>query len=737
MRTTEPTAKAPSTATGHSATLRALLRAKGSGAPALRHLRLTLAVTSASLLAAASLSATPAAAAEPCPNESIRALQVYAPPLPDCRAYEQASLNKNEVDAAGEVNAVQAAPSPSPLGEAGVVFFSLTPFAGAEGSKAGDQLQLSLRSAGAWATGSLMPPNYSRRNETFIRGWTRDLARTIVVSGEPVLAAGALAGPFVSNAYVRDNATNTYQLLAPDVPQNGPVRLVDASRDDSRILFESTSPLATTNVPPAGEANLYEWNEARPVGERVSLAGVLPGNVAPEAGSVGGPPHSENSGSEPVYTQNTISADGSRLFFTDSGTGVLYLREPEAERTFQLSAASAVWQASTPDGNYAFYTEAAELYRFNVRRFTESEEPEPAALAEAREQLTSGAEGLAGVLGVSNDGAYAYLVAPGVLAANKREHENANHELLVEEAEPGRNNLYQWHEGSLVFIAQDNQSHDWRPSFDWSRNEGPAGGERSSRLTPDGGTLMFSDAEAAGFDLYRAGLPVSARNPVCVTCDAGAAATSPAELTVPDRSLVARPSTDNYNAFLTHNLSDDGGRLFFETDEALLPEDVNGRRDVYEWEREGEGSCTAAAATFSPRSGGCLYLISTGQSPIESYFGDASANGDDVFFFTTQQLLASDRDGNVDVYDARVGGGILSQSLPPSPPCLEADACRAPAGAPPVFAAPSSASLSGSGNLPALRCRRGSRLRHGRCVKPKPHRKHNRHRAGYQRRGRR
>jgi hypothetical protein len=685
--------------------------------------------------------------AEGCPNEQIRALQAYAPGLPDCRAYEQASLNKNGVDAAGEVNAVQAAPSPTPFGEAGVMFFSIVPFAGAEGSKAGEQTQLGLRSAGAWATESLMPPNISRRNLTIVNGWTRDLSRTIVVSGEPVLAEGGVAGPFVSNAYVRNNATNTYQLFAPDVGESSPIRLVDASRDDSRILFESELALATTNVAPAGATNLYEWNEAKPVGERVSLAGVLPGNVAPGEGAAAGPPHQIND-LESVYLQNTISEDGSRVFFTDWSTGVFFMREPEAEKTFQLSSASAVWQASTPDGNYAFYTENGELYRFNVKRFKESKEPEPAALAEAREQLTSGAEGVAGTLGVSSDGAYAYLVAPGVLATNRREHENANKELVVEEAEPGKNNLYEWHEGSFVFIAQDNDAHDWQARLDGTRNEGPAGGARSSRVTPDGRTLMFSDSEAAGFDLYRAGLSVAAHNPVCVTCDASGGATSPAELTVPDRSLVARPNTKNYNAFLTHNLSDDGGRVFFETEEALVPEDVNGTRDVYEWEREGEGSCTGASATFSARSGGCMYLISTGQSPIESYFGDASANGDDVFIFTTQQLLASDQDGNADAYDARVGGGILSQSLSPSPPCVEADACLGPAGAPSVFAAPSSASLSGSGNLapPAattivkkatVKCRKGRRLRHGKCVKTRTRKEGRARKAGYERRGRR
>jgi hypothetical protein len=37
-------------------------------------------------------------------------------------------------------------------------------------------------------------------------------------------------------------------------------------------------------------------------------------------------------------------------------------------------------------------------------------------------------------------------------------------------------------------------------------------------------------------------------------------------------------------------VSEDGGRVFFNSDDGLVPKDVNGQEDVYEWEREGIGS---------------------------------------------------------------------------------------------------------------------------------------------------
>jgi hypothetical protein len=151
------------------------------------------------------------------------------------------------------------------------------------------------------------------------------------------------------------------------------------------------------------------------------------------------------------------------------------------------------------------------------------------------------------------------------------------------------------------------------------------------------------------------------------------------------------------NAFLTRNLSEDGNRVFFQTKEALLPQDKNEQTDVYEWEREetgGADGCTPTSATFSASSGGCLYLISTGASDSPSYFGDASADGDNVFFFTRQSLVDQDRDENDDLYDARVEGGIATQNQP-APTSCTGEGCLGSVDPPPVLEVPSSATFAG------------------------------------------
>ena len=83
---------------------------------------------------------------------------------------------------------------------------------------------------------------------------------------------------------------------------------------------------------------------------------------------------------------------------------------------------------------------------------------------------------------------------------------------------------------------------------------------------------------------------------------------------------------------------------------------------------------------------GVVYLISTGKSTANSYPGRLSANGDDVFFATTEGLVPGDTDGAYDVYDARVphpgeptpGGGALRRlGLPgPAERALAADPAR-------------------------------------------------------------
>lgn len=95
-------------------------------------------------------------------------------------------------------------------------------------------------------------------------------------------------------------------------------------------------------------------------------------------------------------------------------------------------------------------------------------------------------------------------------------------------------------------------------------------------------------------------------------------------------------------------------------------------------------------------------LISSGKSPEDSDFLDASADGSDVFFSTAESLVAQDY-GLVDIYDARIGGGY-PEPPPPAPGC-EGEACQHPAPAP-EFPTPGSSSYIGPSSSSEARTRR-------------------------------
>jgi hypothetical protein len=137
----------------------------------------------------------------------------------------------------------------------------------------------------------------------------------------------------------------------------------------------------------------------------------------------------------------------------------------------------------------------------------------------------------------------------------------------------------------------------------------------------------------------------------------------------------------NYTQYLNHPLTSDGRYVFFNTAEALVPQDIDGHNDVYEYET----------------TTGELHLISGGTCGCDSFFSDASASGNDVFFTTAQKLVYADTDSSVDLYDARVEGGIPSQNRPPVVACA-GEECQGPVPSPPSFSVPGSAAFSGPGN---------------------------------------
>jgi hypothetical protein len=654
--------------------------------------------------------------------------------LPDGRAHEMVSppdKNSGEmavpgnpgglVDPGFSVRPLQA----SITGEA-IAYPSFTAFGDAKSAPAASTY-LSRRSAAGWSTANVTPPSEEGTTRDPFRGFSPDLSLGAVVQKDPKLDPDAVEG--FENLYLRNNESGDIRALTTETPRWSGIFCVSfagASASFDRVIFAATGAL-TPDAPelPYPATNLYEWSAGQ-----LKLVSVLPDGTAatPTSSTAFGAPGSICTMNSSIL-RNAISADGSRIFWS---SGDQLLARLDGTETIQLdtpdggpgSAGGGRFWAASDDGSKVFFTSPnaltadaspaglglGDLYLYDFDAAPGEE------LSDITVDPTPGTDppDVRGVLGASEDGSYVYFVANGALEGG---------------AVGGESNLYVWHAGEGVqFIATlskadveiDNNTGVVR----FSRAGGgglsswkAAPNEQTARVTPDGRHLAFmSVASLTGFDnlAQGSGEPVSqvylygadSDTLTCPSCNpAGTRPTGFSELPV----WIVPYEQPRY-------LSDDGGRLYFLSFDALALNDTNGKQDVYEFERAGLGSCSAKSATFSPATGGCVYLISTGKSGDDSFLLDASADGRDVFISTRQRLLSADEDERYDVYDARAGGGFPQP--PPPPPACAGEACR-PSEAAPGSSFPASAGFTGDGNASprSLRdCGRGQVRRGKRCV---------------------
>jgi hypothetical protein len=373
-----------------------------------------------------------------------------------------------------------------------------------------------------------------------------------------------------------------------------------------------------------------------------------------------------------------------------------------------------------------------------------------------------------GVLGTSKDASIVYFVANGVLdgignSPNEKGESAEPGNCIGRKSQnqsqnDGYCNLYVSHGGVVDFIVRLHEGRVFNAGStheefngggsgdfeNWVRNRenGKVEDDKTARVNDDGKVLVFRSVNPltaydnngpcglnAGGTLQVPGrctefyrFDYEDKHLACITCDPrGQAPNGPARIASirPVGIGGATPRT----AVLARNLSPDGTRFFFESPDALVAGDTNGQdgcsawgggaqvgssrscQDVYEWEAPETGSCTESSPAFTASSGGCVYLISTGKSKEASFFADADEEGVNAFFFTFDRLVGQDEDGLMDVYDARVGGGLADQ-YPAKPGSCSGEACKPLP--PPASPGQSSgtASFSGPGNPPHAKAKK-------------------------------
>jgi hypothetical protein len=680
-----------------------------------------------------------------CPNQAFRTGS--ASNLADCRAYEMVSpVNKNGGDILtrpGDSSSHTTGYEQSSLDGNKITYTSATPFGDAVSGSYANQY-IASRGVDGWSTHGISPPRgttltYGQPSTPYdqaqvFQAFTADLTSGWVVDDNLVPLAPDAAQGYV-NIYRRDNVDNAFEALTNSQPTFvspflegkalGNVQVQAISADGNHTVLAAAAAL-TPNANPAINGQLYDSS-----GGSLHLVSILPDGTAATSDTGAGTDRSLDP--RYGYLDHAISDDGSRIFWSafsvpgDNQNGKLYVRlnpvqaqsalngsgectEPAKACTVAISesvtpASSRFWGASADGTTVLFEGSEEDLYEFDV----ESETP------------TKVADEFLGVLGTSEDHSYVYFASKEALDAG---------------ATAGEANLYVDHNGVKTFIAtlsfpevsQEGYNED-------GSNTSYVPIAHQAKVTPDGLHLAFmseesltgydnTDAVSGGSDseifIYDAG----SQELACVSCNPSGARPIGQRLPAPyvvSRAPLGRPAaawlnTSQTQLYPARALTDDGNRVFFNSFDALLPGDTNGKQDVYEWERDGFGTCQKA--------GGCISLISTGQSPEFSEFSDASPDGSDVFFRSFASILSQDP-GSLDLYDARVGGGF---PIPAEPAPCEGAACQSPPAAP-NDPTPASSAYDGPGNVKAAarkkkKTQKKHRKRHHRHAKRNAHSTH-------------
>jgi hypothetical protein len=618
---------------------------------------------------------------------------------------------------------------------------------------------LSTRTSGGWRTENVaarvdLPPEGESTKNLFAGGelwhvFSQDLALGLL---EPGTGDATPQSPEATERtlYLLHNAAGIMQPLenAADVPAGlkfGDQQMVyfTGTPDLSHVVFGTQMALTREAVKEEicelcfsgfKPLNLYEWHAGK-----LELVNIRPDGTT-KPGAFVGNYYQGTGGGE--MTAHAISDDGRWVVWRygqlPQGQKVkLYVRDMVEKRTFKVGGPFARFETMSRDGSKVFYVETenginGDLYVFDTKTGTKTD----LTANHGSGERSAGVQNA--VLGSSQDGSYIYFVATGAFAGG---------------AVSGQYNLYLLHEeaGSwkttLVAVLSKEDEHTWGGT-----NEGMAGPNPqqlpwlvNSEVSPNGRYVAFmSNSPLTGYDnhdavsgqrdeevyLYDA---ISQRL-ICASCNPTGARpvgvfdqgeTENSEFLLVDGlgtwtklqglgsnhwlagSLVGWNNELNLASYEPRYVSDEG-RLFFNSPDALVPQDTNGVEDVYEYEPAGVGSCTHQATSFGEASGGCVSPISSGQSSAESAFMDASTTGNDVFFVTSEKLVGEDYDNAYDMYDAHVcTSQVPCRTEPVSPPeCTSGDSCKvAPSSQPTIFGPTPSATFKGTGNVtvsPAL-----------------------------------
>ncbi len=645
-----------------------------------------------------------------CANEAIRVEQ-GSTFLGSCRAYEMIS--------ARDKNGNQVFPGGALLSEDAqrVLYGTIGGFDGAP-TGSGPML-LATRTASGWSNRSPMPPRSQMVATRYLLSYAApDLSGWIASAVEGI--SGNEQTPDETLLRLDEGGSQTLLHHLPIYFGSSGLDVV-ASDDLTRVFANVPSAVDPSLIAsPLGFGNVYDFGGGTP-----ELVSALPGtDQAPLCGVPFENPPGFAHNNEATVGNHWVSTDGEQAFFLTQGDDCgspygLYVRNLAAGTTSLVSGPPIEgatdlgverFLQATPSGSLAYYRTATSLDPDDATDANDSDQDVyrwTAATGE-NECLTCIGVSAKVVVGnfrsaISEDGSHVYFLSAAKLPDTTAPVAGSG----------GAPNLYVWTEAGIRFIVRTDLSGI------------TADATRGGDLTPDGNVLIFRSKRAelnAATGTENGGTAQYYRyddrtgSLSCLSCPAGGPATveTPTYLALSNGAVFSE----------VRAVSDDGEVVFFPAFDRLVPSDLNGGRDLYEWNR-GETSLVTNG------------LTDYGHIPEEFSpdFAGSSADGSSVLFTDFAKLTFDAEDGALKLYVARAGGGF---EAPRTPAVCEGEGCLPPPSLPAGPLPAGSDANAGTGNLAQVRrpkrCHKGQRRvrRDGavRCVKRPRHRANDNGRTG-------
>lgn len=410
-----------------------------------------------------------------------RAWEMVSPPEKDGSAIEPIRLEGGAIEASEDGNAITYVAN-GPVG------------ANPEGNQSAEPTQvLSTRGSKEWVSQDLETPH--ARGEGFQTGaggeyrfFSPDLSLTVLQTlpfnggrlQQPPLSPPVIRGETQEKTiYVRDDESRepdeTEKQLYDEAKRNGEIEhppgylpLVTAVDDIAKSpfgeeleFFDATPDLSdvllSSEVALTSAPGLYEWQSGRPESERLQLVSARP---------EGAPASEPALGQENANVRDAVSADGSRIFWTNGPSEErrvinkkgepesvpvgehLYMRDMTNGETIQIDTAVAGvpkpipgeetevgYQTASSDGSNVFFTDTArltpesnqepvlgtgakppDLYECEVIETEDNLACNLKDLTPDHHENEKSADVLNVIPGASENGSYVYFVANGVLA---------------------------------------------------------------------------------------------------------------------------------------------------------------------------------------------------------------------------------------------------------------------------------------------------------------------------------